>query len=495
LLYLFIDKALFQTYTKNIALGPGEMKDVWNYIYKTPRLIGGCIWEYADHANILEDSKDITKRRYLYGGDNGEYIHDGNFCCDGIVLPDRRLSTSAKEMKNIYRPFIFRFENGDIYIKNTNSFLSSESYEFKLSIYKNGKLVSTDLHNTIVLPYQEKEFYCIYESTNDEYSYVIETIYNDDVVGVDNIVVGNYIKECDNKAIYIDNINDIKGKYYTARFDERTRTITSLNINGQEIFSSYPSNCGYGDFDKDKIGFIPNIFHAPTDNDRYLKDEWFSKLYNKMWISYYEEENKNNKFSQKGIFSPGKYEAMFDLYSSYEFFEDLIKVSFKISAKYDLLPLPKFGVRFQINKEFNNITYYGLGPNENYPDFNSSCYLKEFSVEAKDMNEYYIKPQENGNRMNNRFVRFVNNNSVGFEIIYIDKPFAFSVHDYSLEDLVSAKHNFEIKKRDFYEISIDGFIRGIGSQSCGPSLNEKYDLILKKGEALEFSFYIKPIKL
>ncbi len=488
-------------YAHCMGLGPGAMAEYRKKIESCERFIGGCVWEWCDHANIEnKEERDVEKYRYLYGGDNGEYVHDGNFCCDGMVLPDRRLSSSAEEVAQIFRPVRFEFENGKLYALNTLSFADTKKFTFVLQINKNGISVRRQNFLLDVAPSAKKEAKGLdfsYEC-DGEWSVTIETLSNGERIGRDWFILRKEMPEIDTgKPAACESCGQtvhVCGKYYTAEYDRNYNTIVSLKIGEEEVLTDRPENNGYGEYMKNLKGFLPIVWHAPTDNDRPWKEEWFRRLYHRFWISYFDTEENDNCFSAEGPMGAAKYSSPFKVGVSYAFMSESIKIGVALTAVEDgTLPIPSFGIRTQISKRFGNVCWYGLGERENYPDFNEGCVLGEYSCRAERLEGLYIKPQENGKRCGVRRLRLTDNDGRGFEIVADGKPFAFSLRDVTTENLTVAKHSFDIKRSPFYELIIDGFVRGVGSASCGIPPLEDCELQLKKGETIRFGFFLRPV--
>ena len=153
--------------------------------------------------------------------------------------------------------------------------------------------------------------------------------------------------------------------------------------------------------------------------------------------------------------------------------------------------LPRFGVLFEMPTEFDKCTWYGRGLNESYPDLKLSSVLGVFDSNVKDMHNYYIRPQESGNKSECRYA-VVHNGETGFAM-YSETPFHFSAHRYTVDDLCEWKHAEDVKDMNLTQVSVDGFMCGIGSNSCGPKPLQQY--LLDGNKAYKFSFKIKGIDL
>ena len=143
-------------YCHSMGLGPGSFKEYWELIYKYEKFIGGCVWEWCDHAACHADGK----YRYTYGGDHSEYVHDGNFCCDGVMYPDRTPSTRAFEMKDTYRPVRFsllRAEDGCVELEafHTRNFIDTSGDSFEYELLQNGAVAARGDCRLSLAPYSK----------------------------------------------------------------------------------------------------------------------------------------------------------------------------------------------------------------------------------------------------------------------------------------------------------------------------------------------------
>ena len=156
------------------------------------------------------------------------------------------------------------------------------------------------------------------------------------------------------------------------------------------------------------------------------------------------------------------------------------------------IDIPRFGLNVHLDKSLENVKYYGLGDKENLPDFDAQSTLGVYEAKVSDLNVDYIKPQDNGNHGKTRYASFTDENGKGIEFFNSKNYFSFSAHRYSEETLCNSRHIEDIKDDGIISVNIDGFMRGTGTNSCGPDTLGKYKIDFKK--ELEFSFWIVPKK-
>ena len=236
------------------------------------------------------------------------------------------------------------------------------------------------------------------------------------------------------------------------------------------------------------------IWRAPTDNDRKIKNDWIEAGFNQITTNVYNTEIKeySNKVEIVSYLSliPPYREKVLDLTVTWSIYScGLINCDIKANKNMKTPFLPRFGVQLKLNKSYEDVSYFGFGPYENYIDKNSSCYLGRFNSKVSEMHEDYIKPQENGSH---HFCREVSiNNNSGKIYVLSENNFAFNASHFSIEQLTSETHNFLLHEEDSTYLIIDYKQSGIGSNSCGPDLAEEYRL---NEEEFSYNFYLKFVK-
>ena len=266
--------------------------------------------------------------------------------------------------------------------------------------------------------------------------------------------------------------------------------ISSYKINGVQLLNNKPLR-------EDGLpGLVGNVYSAPIDNYMYvtkiLEKQGISKL-KVVFDSINYTENPCVVKTTHLMVSNGKplikYNTTYTIGKKGEIKIDSEFIS--LAGRYDL---PKIGYNMEMAKDFCNIEYYGYGNVENYPDFKNQASLGIYKTTTSDMLEPYIKPQDSGNRCGVRWVKVTNNDGLGLQFIAEEKPFNFNARTTTEDNLISAKHLEDVKVMELNNIIIDGFVRGVGSNSCGPDTRDKFKFILSKQNPFKFSFVIMPIK-
>lgn len=479
-------------YSHAMGNGPGDLFDYWEVINRHDKLMGGCVWEWCDHA-IKKDLPGVGEV-YLYGGDNGEFPHDGNFCMDGLVYPDRTPHTGLYEVKAVYSPIVFDFidsSKGLVNVKNRYDFITTEELNLFWTLERDGVVLqSGDIdisgipaggERQLKLPLQlpnSCELNCtlnLYVREAKETKWAKpghEICHAQSFIAVPSKPQKQLIHPCE--ANDIERTIKITGDCYTAEFDKYYGKLTSLRSLGAKIITD-------SEF---------KITRALMDND---------KQWSNMSFTHIGQKNRLTELSYLGgnpliltdtaIASPGKIPAV--LAETSYFFNGNNEITIKINAKVaDYINfLPRFGLCFTMPKGFENVSYWGYGPQESYIDKHRGCRWSRFDTTVNALFENYLYPQENGSHYMTK--RLSVTNSMGQGLIFEATPhFSFNASHCTVESLQAAKHPHEIVKSDETYVIIDYKMSGCGSNSCGPALDPKYRLSEKN---FEFEFKIKII--
>lgn len=428
--------------------GPGGIKEYIDRLYRYDGFFGVFAWEWCDHAVDMGDG------RYFYGGDFGEYPHDGNFCVDGLVYPDRRPHTGLLEYKQAIKPFAVTSYSNIIIVENRYDFAELDDM---LRFEVNGKEIKFDIP-----PRGKKSF-----PRPDGDIIMVRAYQKNDTlwakkgyeVGFEQIIVNDTVPK-------IEEINSDKEPDMTE--DERYITVSGDGFN-------YVFDKAKGNFSRLSDAAVKplewNIWRAPTDNDRNIAPDWIAAGYDREESFVYEccaaKENGAVKITCHNAMIPVAQRKAVDIKAEWRIYSNgTIDLKAECSAGEGMPVLPRFGLRFFTTGE--NIKYYAYGPYESYSDKHLASYLGEFSSKVCDMHEDYIKPQENGSHFGARYVETEKLR------ISSDIPFSFNASEYTQEELTSKKHNYELKKCSDTVLCIDYKQNGIGQNSCGPLAMEKY---------------------
>lgn len=480
-------------YCHAMGVGPGSLEEYWEIIYSYENLTGGCIWEWADHS-VYDPT---AKYKYTYGGDHGEKYHDGNFCVDGLFYPDRTPHTGAYQMKEVYRPIRVKHVSDNVYcFKNTNAFTSSDEYEITYEIIENGVCVETGKVELEIDAGASKNVVIAHKMADNKKDCHINFICNSKKDGREiskeqialSEVVEEFIAPEGNAVTYKDKNEKITVEFANgaAVFSKSEGKLISYVIGGKEML--------YND-----DGMKPQLYRAYLDNDRNIVKTWkkqnLHKLtYNGSIVSVNQKDDGTVKIKSEGwLCAEGK--KVFPFEYKYTFYRDgSIKVKAEVEKKkldFTKYDIPRFGLNLLLDVSLSNVEYYGLGELENLNDFKAQSRVGIYKSTAKDMCVDYIKPQDSGNHGETRWLKVTDSEGKGLKFFNSKDYFSFSVHDYPEKQVRQAKHIEDIKRGKLTSVSIDGFMRGTGSNSCGQHTLEKYRVNFK--DELEFEFYIIPV--
>ncbi|MBE6784958.1 MAG: hypothetical protein E7538_01815 [Ruminococcaceae bacterium] len=479
-------------YCHAMGVGPGSLEDYWQIIYAHENLTGGCIWEWADHSVYDENAK----YKYTYGGDHGEAYHDGNFCVDGLFYPDRRPHTGAFEMKEVYRPVRSEKISENLYkFRNTNLFTNANEYDVSYELLSKGVCVEKRKIDLDIEPGASRCIVLAHKTLPGDADCHINFIYRDkegrvlakEQHALSEVVEKPVIKDGSFDNIEFKNGTDIKVSCGEAcyRFDMKTGMLKSCCAGGKELLANGK-------------GFVPSIYRAFLDNDRNIVRVWRRKGYDKAeykgkLVSFEEKGDKVKLESEGRLYLNGK--KTFEFECKYTVYPDgTMKVKCELEKKkldFNNYELPRFGLNVELDPSLKNVKYYGLGEKENLCDFEAQSTVGIYEGTVGEMDEPYIKPQDNGNHGKTRWLILTDDEGKGVEISACKNYFSFGVHDYTEECIGKAEHIEDLVHGEVTSLNIDGYLRGTGSNSCGPNTLSKYRVVLK--DELEFAFYIRPV--
>lgn len=495
---------LLVEYCHSMGNGPGDFEDYFQMIHKDDRMCGGFVWEWCDHA-IAHGTAENGKTRYYYGGDHGETIHDGNFCMDGLVYPDRTPHTGLLEYKNVYRPVrivSYDQENGQMVLHNYMDFDDLKDYvDIFYEMTQDGLTVEKGkLANVVASPHSDAEVELKLQVPNTGKIYLkliyrlkkemplLEQGYE---LGFDEMKLANEddrnrqavkwleqekgigtiaVKENDKQIV-------LQAQDFTYVLDKRTGLFENMQFAGRS-YINHPMEL--------------NIWRAPTDNDMYIKLEWKKAHYDAAYTRAYRIEVLQNKHGvlimEHLAVVADTVQKILDVEMTWKINEDG-KIEAVIEAVKDkeFPDLPRFGIRMFLNKKMDEITYFGMGPQESYRDKHQASCHGLFRSKVAQMHEDYIRPQENGSHYDCDYVELTNGQC---GIAAVSKnPFSFNASVYTQEELERVSHNYELKESDSTVFCMDYAMNGIGSNSCGPDVMDKYRF---DEEAFQFQFELIP---
>ena len=465
-------------YSHAMGNGPGDVYDYNELFDRYPKLIGGCIWQWADHVVTVEGVE-------RYGGDfEGELTNDGNFCCDGLVFADRSFKAGTMEAKAAYQPIRTRYEDGILTVYNRLDFTNLNEYEFVYDIEVDGKKVvekqvtlAAEPHSSTRVEIDHTESTCRYGAYLNTALIRDGKTYAATQHELPYILLGSEKLE---KAALTEDQNNIyaSGAGFSYVFSKHYGAFTNIVIDGEEQLSGR---------------MVLSAFRAPTDNDRKMKilwaniNAWQGENLDCAFSKVYDCHMENGAIIVTGALAGVGRNPFFQYCLTVTIAENgQIDLGLKGNVRQDAIWLPRLGFEFALPMEANAFTYYGRGPMENYRDM---CHAAKMGLYASDTGqEYvnYVRPQEHGNHTQVKMLK------IGKLVFLSREGFEANVSKYSMSALAKAEHTDELFTDGKTHLRIDYKVSGLGSNSCGPELEEVYRL---KEKEIRFYFTIEPASI
>ena len=461
--------------------GPGDIHDYMELMYKYDKFCGGFVWEWCDHATWegkAADGRDI----FHYGGDAGEFPHDGNFCMDGLVYPDRRPHTGLLEWKNEIRPVHAAGKDlaaGTVELWNVQDFADlADTVQIRYEIKKEGTLLAEGEIREITCPAHEKV--CITIPQLGELS------------GDQTYLKLTYVQKADQA---LTRQGRVMGFDQIALFEEKEKVLEIAEAGAVALEENDASWIITSDriryvFGKKKGAFTELVrdgkalieapmtfetWRAPVDNDRNVRQVWEEAGYDRPWIRVYDctAENAGEKvrihcdFSIASVYRQPflRAKALWEVNA-----DGQIKLTLDADKDMTFPYMPRFGLQLVLPENQDQVEYIGYGPTESYQDKHRACWVDRFTTTVDELLEDYVKPQENGSHYHCAYVKVGELKAEG------KKPLSFNASYYTAQELTEKMHNYELEKSGHVIWHLDYGMSGVGSNSCGPELLKQYRL-------------------
>jgi beta-galactosidase len=461
----------------------GNLQDYWNYFEKHRELQGGFIWDWVDQG-LLKRNED-GEEFWAYGGDFGPpgTPSEKNFCINGLVFPDRKLHPHIWEVKKVYQYIKVSpvdLKSGQVEILNTYDFINLEIFEAIWTVMggaeeiAKGKLPKMDIppHQSQVVtlslpriqPEPGAEYFLKLSFTLSESTPLMaaghEVAWEQFRLPVFKPAPQMEVKKFPRLSLREkDKLIEIKGKNFRVTFDKMTGVLSSLVFENTELI---------------KFGPTPNFWRAPTDNDF----GWDMPRRLKIWKDAGSERTVESIIGkqlsvrevQVDVISslPAGESKYFTTYRIFGSGDIIIKNRF-VPGGTELPEMPRFGMKMTLPVEFDHISWFGRGPHENYSDRKTGSPIGVYSGEVMDLFHSYIRPQENGNRTDVRWIALSNEKGIG--LLAVGMPLlSFSAHHFREEDFdpgleKQQRHTFHVKKRDLVSLKLDYRQMGVGGDT------------------------------
>ncbi len=495
---------LLVEYCHSMGNSPGDFKEYRDLTEAYPRLCGGFVWEWCDHA-VYKGIAPNGKAMYAYGGDHGELQHDGNFCLDGLVYPDRTPHTGLLEYKNVHRPLRSSYdpETGLLTIGNHWDFtdpagLVAATFEVTRDgeTIERGQLSLPHIkpHGTasIPLPLDIPPSGRIFLTVSYALAIPLGILPAGHALGFDEIRL-HTADERNHRVseLFACSGNEtprvleagtdlvIVGTDFAYTLDTLSGRFTSLTVKGRE-FLKKPA-----DF---------NLYRAPTDNDRPLADLWKWERLDHTLSRAYEVTREISDgavvLKLRTSVSAMSMQPILRGLSEYRIFPDgTIRMEFALKKDPEIVSLPRLGLRFFLDPALTEAEYFGIGPHESYIDKRRSGRHGLYRAKVADLHEDYIRPQENGSRFDTDWVTLSGGGLAFYAATGDEQTFSLNASYYTQEELELRAHNYELLPSGSTVLCLDHKMAGIGSKSCGPDLSKEYRV---DADTYHFSFLLRP---
>lgn len=473
---------LLVEYCHAMGNGPGDLEDYEELMLEQPGILGGFVWEWCDHA--LDDGPAPGGgRRYLYGGDSGEVLHDGNFCVDGLVSPDRKPHTGLLELKNVWRPVRATLVPGGIRLHNTMDFTDAgQRLRLRWELRQDGVLTGTGEVPLPPLPPRSRtelplpcpqpagpgrwDLRLVWLAARDEAFVRAGT-----ELGFDELTLQQAEPAppqlCPGAVTVAGEGTEIclTGADFCYRLDRFTGCFSSMVWRGREQLDR---------------PMTWNVWRAPTDNDRKIRRLWEQAGYDRARCRLQDW--------QVTVLPDGPAEIRCTAVLAADARQPFLRcrICWQVDAQgtvhlalegtrnTEFPYLPRFGLRFFLPEDFEALAYTGYGPRESYLDKHRASWYGAFTTTVEAEYLPYLRPQEHGSHTGCTALHLTGQQAIFWAAGA--QPFSFRASHYPQEALMAATHDFALTRSPAVEVCLDYKNSGIGSNSCGPELAPRYAL-------------------
>ena len=500
-------------YAHAMGTAIGNLKEYWDFVESSKRMIGGCIWDWVDQGINM---KGQPSGNYYFGGSFGDHPNDFDFCCNGIVTPDRAVTPKLEQVKQIYQYMAFSHASDNaITVRNKYAFLSLNQFRLHYSIMKDGVQVKEgdlDLPDCkpgdsvrIQIPYldvtkAEGEFFlnvearlknnCVWADAGHPVAAEQLALHEFPAIPLvpAQTVASSDKKKKDKKEIAV--ATQPKAKFHIVEdsrkllflrtdkaviaFDKGTGRLIQLSYNNQNMLAG-------------RDGFGYNYYRS-INNDRreYTKPQTSLNDFN-----YTELDNGKVQVKVSFTETIGKQSVPYSIV--YE--ADPESSALSVSARFDIgkdYNLPRIGLQTMLNSSLENVKWYGRGPMENYPDRKDCAFVGQYKKTVDEMAEKYVRAESMGERCDVRWISLTDAKGKGLRLTATGDFFDFSALHYTDQDLwnIVYGHDLPAIRKAETVLCLDAAMRGIGNASCGPQPLKKYEM--ETGKTYALSFLITP---
>lgn len=494
-------------YSHAMGNSNGALNKMWNYIYMYPNLQGGCIWDWVDQG--FRETAQNGKWFWAYGGDYGVNMpSDDNFCCNGLVSPDRTPHPAMAEVKYSYSNIAFKSLGNDRYnVMNRFYFTDLSGYDINYTIEEEGKVIKKGTFSLSAAPQSETEISIPSSSIKykDGKCYYLN-IFATAKTATALVPAGHEVAReqfavklpeanplpklksaSDMKISQTEDLCVVSTSKFSFSVDKKRGIATSLKYWGKEYFA-------------EGFGFQPNFWRAPIDND--LGNWAFKRL------SIWKDASREAWNTEKAVV-----EAQMDGKNAVVSVQYILATGNTLTLEYTVYPtgaihtgllyerasdevpaLPRLGMRFRIPAAMDSFSYFGRGPEENYCDRSSGTFIGLYNSNASDEDFFYVRPQETGHHVDARWIKIGDKQS-GMLSIIADDLMEFNILRNSVEDydLGEQTHISDLTDRDYVEVCLDYRQMGLGGYDSWGAVPDP-EAMIPANKDYKWGFTISPVK-
>ena len=466
-------------YAHSMGNALGNFQEYWNEIYSHPRMLGGFIWDWVDQGiyKQLPDGRTMV----AYGGDFGDKPNLKAFCFNGIVRSGRETTPKYWEVKQVYSPISLGFIRGKV----------------EKEVLKGSRLTVTNRHHHVGL----ENYRCLYTLLKNGRSARQGEIILPEVAPGQATDVALPDFRIDTEADVRLHVRLVlrKDRLWAKAGHEVAAFRFALNEAMMAMTDRRPLKpLAIGESPRhDVLGMLSGLrmqaFRAPTDNDKsfgnWLAKDWKNHRLDAPVVRTIvplcdttRADGIPHQYKvEKYCYEKGAIVVTTD-YLTYT--DGTVDIEQNYRFEGELPELPRLGLNFMLGEQYGNISWYGRGPIESYPDRKEATYIGRWESTLEEQYTPYPRPQDGGNHEEVTDLRLTDHRGRGIRISAIDTPFSFSALPYTAEDLAGATHDCELVPRKQVVVSIDAAVLGLGNSSCGPGVLKKYAIEKKKEHRL-----------
>jgi beta-galactosidase len=449
-------------YSHAMGNSNGTLAEYWDVIESTHGLQGGFIWEFWDHGPV--QTMPNGSKRNAYGGDYGEVRHDGNFCCDGMVFPDRTAKPAMHEFKSIAAPAKItsvKASTGNFKIFNKNFFKDLSEYELHWAITRDGVVSESGKVKLPKVGPRKSVAFTLKSALLSKADGVGERFINFSIVKIASTVWSPTMSEVGWSQLSLP-----------------SRSLSVKASTHSDLFSDVVDDNGHVILPYGVIAPVLSLWRAPTDNDRigHIATKW-----NRWGLRDLERSDCVVSKTSKRVVIKNIWVTSTGI--ELEHIQTItpvangFRVNESVTLPKSLVDVARVGTNFELNGELSDLIWFGSGPHETYPDRKIARINRYVSTVAEQYIPY-VRPQENGGHNGVRWFELTNAYGSGVRI-QLAKPLQVSVTPNRAIDLADATHDVEVKACGNTVIHIDAAHRGVGTASCGPDTLQQY--LIKSG--------------